>query len=215
MDYSYNYLFKKIRYLEGFAPAKEFLPVVISISVLGKEVSIPNVSISRTDSVEELKKVIERRLAENGNPVHSWTKNCAFILKNPLASEDDSSVVIVDTRLPIVQYGAQQGSELVVKGLILESDKPKTCFTANYTSGATTDYYSCKDCNINCKFLSEKKEKLKLILNIILKGVCSDCASVCHAGHKIVDYLKNHKPTWNCCYCVKKRKCKLPNKNSK
>lgn len=149
-----TFLFFVFRYLEGFAPAKEYLPVVINIKVLGKDTLIPNVSISRTDSVEEIKKVIERRLAETGNPVHSWTKNCTFILKNPLASEDDSSIVITDSKLPIVQYGAQQGSELVVKGgLTLESDKPKSCFTANYTSGATTDYFSCKDCNINCKLL--------------------------------------------------------------
>mmetsp|Transcript_133774 Transcript_133774/g.198926 ORF Transcript_133774/g.198926 Transcript_133774/m.198926 type:complete len:413 (+) Transcript_133774:32-1270(+) len=181
------------KYLEGFAPAKEFLPVVITIRVLGKDATIPNVSISRTDCIKDLKVVIERRLAETGNPVESWGKNCAFVLKNPFAGDD--ATVITDENLPIVQYGAQQGTELVVKGgLLLESDKPKVCFTATFKKGAMTNYYSCKDCNIN--------------------WVCSECAEVCHSGHKIVDYLKDHKPTWNCCYCVKKKKCKLPNKTT-
>ena len=94
--------------------------------------------------------MIERRLAEAGNPISSWSKNAVFVLKNPF-SED--AIVITDQNLPVVQYGAQQGSELVVKGgIVLESDKPKVCFTATYTKGATTDYFTCKDCNINCKF---------------------------------------------------------------
>merc|ERR1712137_1331694 len=89
------------KYLEGFAPAKEYLPVVITVRILGKDLSFPNVSGSRTDSVNDLKKTIERRLAETGNPVSGWGKNCVFVVKNPFEAEG-GGIVITDQNLPIV-----------------------------------------------------------------------------------------------------------------
>lgn len=188
------------KYMEGFAPTKQFLPVVVSVRLVDKDILLKNVTISRTDSLNDVKANIQRRLAENGNPLDDWGKNAIFILRAPFvnATEEshDEDIIIVDESRPLVQYNAQQGGEIIIKGSVkLESDKPKMCFTATYTPGAITDYFSCKDCNIN--------------------WVCKECAENCHKGHKIVEHYKQHKPTWNCCYCVKRKKCTIVNKTSK
>jgi hypothetical protein len=56
----------------------------------------------------------------------------------------------------------------------------------------TTDYYRCETCSLN--------------------WVCSDCSKCCHEGHQLSVYMLNHSPSWNCCYCYKKKSkthCKL------
>jgi len=181
-------------YMQNLVPAKEFLPVVISVIVQPKGTLLRNVTVSRTDALEDLRPVIERRLAELGDPISNWGASPVFSLSDPLSGGEE--VRVQDEKLPLVQYGAQQGSQLTITGgIVLTSEKPKTCFTATYKKGNTTNYYTCKDCNIN--------------------WVCEDCATECHKGHTIVDYLKQHTPTWNCCYCVKRKKCTLPNKSNK
>ena len=104
--------------------------------------------------------------------------------------------------IPILQYWKrippQQGSTILVRGgLVVESDKPKQCFSkSDFVAGESTmTYYTCKDCNVN--------------------WLCSACAEVCHADHEKVHYIKDHKPNWACCYCVKYKKCKLVVKKKK
>jgi len=189
-------------YMEGFMPAREFLPVVVNVVLEGREepLVVRNVTLARTDSVVELRTKVDRRLAEMGNPVHSWGKDIIFVLRLPFASAEDAGgqggfreeVIIIDEQRPIVQYNAIQGSDVVVRGgIVLESDKPKTCFSVTYTKGAAMDYYRCNDCKIN--------------------WVCKECVSGCHEGHSISEYIMGHKPSWNCCYCVKRKKCKIIN----
>ena|SRR3990167_6681536 len=67
--------------MEGFAPTKQFLPVVLSVRLLDKDILLKNVTVSRTDSLNDVKGNIQRRLAENGNPLDDWGKNAIFILR--------------------------------------------------------------------------------------------------------------------------------------
>jgi len=53
----------------------------------------------------------------------------------------------------------------------------------------TVDYYNCKDCGYN--------------------WICKSCAETCHRGHQVSTYILGHVPSWACCYCAKKGKCKL------
>jgi len=56
----------------------------------------------------------------------------------------------------------------------------------------TTDYYRCETCSLN--------------------WICSECSKCCHEGHQLSVYMMNHSPSWNCCYCYKKKSkthCKL------
>lgn len=193
-------------YMEGFMPTREFLPVVVNVTFESREepLVVRNVKLSRTDSVKDLRVLVERRLAEMGNPIHSWGSDLLFILRLPFAASPDDStqteyreeVVIMDELRPVVQYQAIQGSDIIVRGnILLQSDKPKACFTITYKKGAAVDYYRCNDCKIN--------------------WVCKECVSGCHAGHSISEYIMGHKPSWNCCYCVKRKKCKILNKTTR
>lgn len=75
----------------------------------------------------------------------------------------------------------------------------QVCFTLDYDkeAEATVDYFTCDTCRIN--------------------WVCEQCATSCHTdkGHTVRPYLKNHVPTFACCYCVKRRKCTIPNSKTR
>ncbi|KAL5481925.1 hypothetical protein EMCRGX_G022200 [Ephydatia muelleri] len=100
-----------------------------------------------------------------------------------------NQVVQPDCR-PVLQYSIKPGTEIRFKGkLVLQCDLPKMCFAATFENnkGQSVDYFTCKTCNYN--------------------WVCRPCSEVCHKGHDIVSHVMNHKPTWACCYCAKKKKC--------
>ena len=67
-------------YMQNLVPAKEFLPVVISVIVQPKGTLLRNVTVSRTDALEDLRPVIERRLAELGDPISNWGASPVFSL---------------------------------------------------------------------------------------------------------------------------------------
>lgn len=64
-------------------PTREFLPVVVNVTFESREepLVVRNVKLSRTDSVTDLRIQVERRLAEMGNPIHSWGSDLLFILR--------------------------------------------------------------------------------------------------------------------------------------
>merc|ERR1712000_723747 len=102
------------------------------------------VPISRTDSLLDVKGIIQRKLAEEGNPINEWGKSNMCTIRSPFSAEDPNGdnfdeIIILDENRPIVQYNVQPGSEIVITGALkLESDKPKMCFTATYKQGAIT-----------------------------------------------------------------------------
>lgn len=100
-----------------------------------------------------------------------------------------NQVVQPDCR-PVLQYSIKPGTEIRFKGkLVLQCDLPKMCFAATFeqNKSQSVDYFTCRTCKFN--------------------WVCRPCSEVCHKGHDIVSHVMNHKPTWACCYCPKKKKC--------
>ena len=94
-----------------------------------------------------------------------------------------------------------QNTKVVLKGKILfKSDAPLECLTLKYKKDDPEEtkynYYSCKACNVN--------------------WICEWCKEGCHSGHEVLPHILDHRPTWACCFCVKKGHCKIKNsKNSK
>ncbi|KAL6053334.1 RING-type domain-containing protein, variant 4 [Balamuthia mandrillaris] len=200
-------------YMKEHMPAPRFLPVTVSLVVPHKRVRFDNVVLKPTDALVDVKLLLVERLQQSGNPLTSFSPSARFVLRKPFlvggaaageregqsstssggSSSSESGVSheevpITDEMLPILQYGVEPGSEIVLVGdVLLESDKPKQCFTAVFQKdkGMVCDYYTCKDCNFN--------------------WICQACSEECHKGHSLVPYIKNHVPTWACCYCVKKR----------
>lgn len=94
--------------------------------------------------------------------------------------------------VPVLEYHIKPGTELRFKGnIVLEGDVPKLCFAATFVKGKgkSMDYYACQECNFN--------------------WVCRPCSEYCHKGHQLTAHVTNHKPTWACCYCPRKKTCGL------
>eukprot|EP01120_Amphizonella_sp_Union-15-10_P004310 TRINITY_DN1493_c0_g1_i4.p1 TRINITY_DN1493_c0_g1~~TRINITY_DN1493_c0_g1_i4.p1 ORF type:complete len:404 (+),score=63.82 TRINITY_DN1493_c0_g1_i4:75-1286(+) len=176
------------KYLSTCIPAPTFLPVMLSVRILSRNIHIKNVQIKPTDTIEDLKEVIKKHFLSLGDPLVGFGKNISFTVKGTL----DAGEISIGNRIPIVQYGLMMGSEIIVKGeLKLKSDQPKKCFKNLYepNKGLVMDYYACKDCKFN--------------------WICKPCAETCHKGHNISEYIMHHTPNWACCYCVKNGKCTI------
>jgi hypothetical protein len=158
-----------------------------------------------------------------GDPILSWDKaKLRFKLTGPLygpeavhdpenadmVEEESQSlsqqIIIMDWNQPFSKFNVAAGSTITILGesiVQFNSDKPLECMTLIYDKepAATFNYFSCKTCNTNC-ILS-----LSFDLDI---GICESCKEGCHAGHVMLPHLLNHRPTWACCYCMKKDLCK-------
>ena len=75
----------------------------------------------------------------------------------------------------------------------MKSDQPPECMTCTYSKEADTvyDYYRCNSCAIN--------------------WVCEACSNSCHKDCDKSVHMLQHRPTYACCYCVKKNKCQIRN----
>jgi len=111
-------------------------------------------------------------------------------------------VEVVDQTKSIKEIGiTMQNTKVVIEAEVrFESEKEVECMTCSFSKEdpAQTKYnfYSCKTCNIN--------------------WVCESCKKGCHDDHEVLPHLLDHRPTWACCYCVKKGKCLIKNaKNQK
>jgi hypothetical protein len=91
----------------------------------------------------------------------------------------------VDWTQPFSAFNVAAGSLITLLGdgiLSFLSDKPLECMTLQYD----------KDPAATFNYFS--------------------CKDGCHKGHVMLPHLMNHRPTWACCYCMKKDLCKIANK---
>lgn len=130
------------------------------------------------------------------------------VIKDKLDDNDDNDdkegdeIVIDDPLKPMHLYGVMPGATIYLKGhFVLKSDLFDTkCFAERFSKDSDEpehlDYFMCKTCGIN--------------------WICNVCARECHAGHDVSIHIKDHVPTWACCYCWKKCKtCKFNKKKKK
>lgn len=106
-----------------------------------------------------------------------------------------------DNLAPIATYKLAQGAILWISGgdIKFKSEKAPECMTLTYEKEGDEkyNYFSCKDCAIN--------------------WICEACKEHCHEklGHECLPHLHDHRPTFACCYCVKKGKCTIKNIKNK
>lgn len=109
-------------------PAPSFVPTTVTIIVPAKGVTLKGIRVKSTDSANDLKVVLEKKLKDAGHPVvslpesHTFTLRRPFDLKRGKAEEasllDSEEVPITDELIPLFQYNLTQGSELIVTGKI-------------------------------------------------------------------------------------------------
>ena len=64
---------------------------------------------------------------------------------------------VYDITVPLSKFNVAAGSTITISGgpIMFESNKPLECMTLKYTKEADTtyNYFSCKTCKYNCKFM--------------------------------------------------------------
>ncbi|PRP87127.1 NADPH:quinone reductase-like protein [Planoprotostelium fungivorum] len=170
-------------YLSSVAPAPNFLPIAISVSVAGRDIAIKKLIVKPTENSRDVYNKLEMKIAELGNPLTKPldAKKNFFLLRRGLAvegSEEAAGIQMKDEFLPLVQYNLRQGDHIELQGQIfLKNDAPEKCFSQTFKKdeGMRCDYFTCKDCKLN--------------------WICRRCSESCHSGHKVVDYIMNHPAT--------------------
>ncbi|XP_062516922.1 E3 ubiquitin-protein ligase TRIM38-like isoform X2 [Corticium candelabrum] len=201
------------RYLSEQLIAPSLIPVDVSMTLAGRDITFHIVKVTPTDSTVELRATLKSLLESRGEKVISIDE-VEFVLISPFAKErgvniqmwDDTMaekfegrediLLLVEGSRPILQHGMKPGSELCAVGqIVLESDLPKVCFATTFQKDVEqiVDYFMCKDCR--------------------LKWICKPCRDSCHKGHTTVMYIAGHVAKWACCYCPKNQKVLLVKKD--
>ncbi|XP_045216256.2 E3 ubiquitin-protein ligase trul-1-like [Mercenaria mercenaria] len=199
------------KYLSSHIPSLDVLPVKATVILASKNIQIPDIVFDPTDSLKQVRDNVESAMIKKHNPVHEWQQDVRMFLFGPFAKCSEcemekivndyltTGVLIQDVQVITegcmlgLQYAMKPGSVILIYGTVkLESDLPKKCFVEVFKKGDTSqrvDYFSCN----NCSF----------------KWICRSCMEVCHSGHDVVPYIMQHQPNWACCYCPKKKVCRI------
>ncbi|XP_005097450.1 uncharacterized protein LOC101855943 isoform X2 [Aplysia californica] len=195
------------KYLKDNVPSLEAVPVTVSVYIADKDVRVDGVVISPSDSLSVIKPIIEAHMRQRANDIQCWTDNGGIkllfgpLLKSKkynveeaarnLGQSDSIRPLQWDSKL-IFQHSMRPGSEIVLHKVFQSlSDLPKQCFADVYIPDTPQrcDYFICNKCNV--------------------KWICKSCIQSCHEGHSISPFAMNHCPTWACCYCPKKKLCRI------
>ena len=122
---------------------------------------------------------------------------------------------------------------LIVGAFQATSDQPQNCFVHGWSEGSVQDYFKCKSvAGWRCGLMRTTKTRIDFLFCFLScmfcvwcmvrntfwyhsgtdcqrNWLCSSCASTCHAGHTVVPFLTQHKPSFACCYCKKTKCCQL------
>eukprot|EP00826_Nyctotherus_ovalis_P035738 TRINITY_DN3094_c0_g2_i1.p1 TRINITY_DN3094_c0_g2~~TRINITY_DN3094_c0_g2_i1.p1 ORF type:complete len:205 (-),score=56.46 TRINITY_DN3094_c0_g2_i1:137-751(-) len=168
--------------------------VNVVIQMPSKNIRIESYSLRPYDTLKEVKIPVEKHLALQANSVVMWDSQICYEIRFP--NNSAPSFVITDEKKSVMELGIVAGSSIVLKTkAACIMDLPKPCITLNFKAEEKKayTYYSCANCS--------------------LKWICEPCAQICHKGHSLKEFLKNHIPQWACCYCLKKR-CIILNKSN-
>eukprot|EP00831_Metopus_contortus_P002834 TRINITY_DN11056_c0_g2_i1.p1 TRINITY_DN11056_c0_g2~~TRINITY_DN11056_c0_g2_i1.p1 ORF type:complete len:189 (+),score=30.87 TRINITY_DN11056_c0_g2_i1:65-631(+) len=157
---------------------------------------VHGIHVKPSDSLREARLAVDKFLLENGNPILKWGVDTQYCFIDPICQSKGKTLLLSEEMCHFSELKLYPNTIIEISGTIIcESDVPKPCITLNFRKeeNKAFNYFSCEECGIN--------------------WICEPCSKQCHRGHTLKEYLKNHIPTWACCYCSKKN-CQLPNKNN-
>jgi hypothetical protein len=225
------------QYLTTIDPSPRYLPLTVNVRLPSHNIYLKSILLKPTDTTEDLKSKVQERLTALDNPLHDFGSSPVFTLFPLFGDEGNDDIakgkekkkervkskekekekekeksstkqttdknshgIIIPNHIAIVlccHPPPPQNSTITISGdLVLTSDRPKVCFAmekSTFVKGESMcNYFMCTQCNLN--------------------WLCQSCATVCHDGHPIKEFLLNNKPSFACCYCKKSKKCKLEKK---
>eukprot|EP00457_Paulinella_chromatophora_P008617 gb/GEZN01008657.1/.p1 GENE.gb/GEZN01008657.1/~~gb/GEZN01008657.1/.p1 ORF type:complete len:447 (-),score=75.43 gb/GEZN01008657.1/:62-1354(-) len=175
-------------YMTRVFPSPYLLPLQCSINASQSAGMLLrcDTALQPTDKVEVIFKVLQEKFPD--------VIGFGADMKIGLTRTVGGAVEAVQQGSLISDLQIQAGAEFVISGEIkLQSKQLPKCLTADWTleTAQPHDYYQCKTCNLN--------------------WVCKACSEVCHRGHDVRVFMRSHKPSYACCYCMQKRKCIIEN----
>jgi hypothetical protein len=183
-------------YMSSIAPSPFLVPIPLTLRLANKKLFF-DVSLRSTTIIRDLRDLLKEKTSSVGNGIvdfgpDSWI---GIRRKGAVADADKDLERVVDERVTLHELKVDPGSDIVLCGAVrLAKDAAPVCFSVTYEPGAEVDYLHCKTCKLN--------------------WICAPCADACHSGHVLLPFRKAHKPSYACCYCVKKKLCKIQNKAS-
>lgn len=180
--------------MKQLMPSTYLLPIQATLTGVPDSTGRPlkcNLSLMPTDTVSMLPKKLQDKIED----VVGFGPGIRFEVRRvPGANLEELS-----SEALISELKCTNGVEFVLSGDVkLLSKAPLKCLTAKWSSEQKKlqDYFRCQTCSIN--------------------WVCKTCAEgPCHEGHEKRLFMKAHQPSYPCCYCAKKKKCKIENSKSK
>jgi len=206
-------------YMKKTGPSPFLLPVSVTIRLRGRP-QFWELKLNSTDRLGIVLDIVKKKFSDLGDEFDQWEFNdneddgneggddmkidndnkIQLGLLRPLADRDPEKPLDIITNMEqcLTELNVRQGTQIhVLTNFRLKSEAPRPCFTYNYQKEKQEkcDYYRCKTCGFN--------------------WVCQACSIQCHKGHELTPFMMGHVPSYACCYCVKKKKCKILNIKSK
>jgi hypothetical protein len=205
-------------YMKVKVPQPQFLNVTLNVVFDFKwnvhhGQKIENIQVKPFACVKDLMAIVEARCKAKGDAITDLAmERLTFKIVGPLAkAEDEESkeqlgamqqvILIKDVNQPWQSYKLAQNSTIYIGGgpIVFESDKPMECMSVGFKAEdqhVKYNYFSCKTCNTN--------------------WICETCRKGCHddKGHVTLPHIQQHRPTYACCYCMKRGLCQIKNKKN-
>eukprot|EP00483_Globobulimina_turgida_P001261 UN01263 len=181
-------------YMKKTGPSPFLLPVSVTIR-LKQRPPFWDLKLNMTDHIGVVLHIIKQKFFDLGDPIDRFEGNeIEFGLLRPFAERNEKKPleIIKNMEICLSELNIRHATQIhVLTNFVLKSEAPRPCFTYNYEKekNEKCDYYRCKTCKFN--------------------WVCAACMRQCHKGHELVAFMLNHVPSYACCYCVKKKKCKI------
>jgi len=71
---------------ESVIPEPTSLPIKVNVHLVGKMVEFRDVILKSYDSMNDIKRYVESKLEEKGNPIEEWGNDIEIIIRGPLAN---------------------------------------------------------------------------------------------------------------------------------
>jgi len=173
-----SYLLNTLKkHLDSIIPNPHMLDIACTIYLPQKNITLPNISIQPYKNVSTIKTTMENELKKQGHTIQ-FTDSPGVIVILPaekrmlyndkiinkgnesissdvyLSKIQDLGLETVSVNSPalITSYKINPYSTLVYVGEFkFQEEMPLECITHNYQPGTIVNYFSCENCNTNCK----------------------------------------------------------------
>ncbi|CAH1795929.1 unnamed protein product [Owenia fusiformis] len=158
------------KYLSEHVPDLAVLPVKVSLSLLSKGITLPDVQLQPFHSVEDIMEIFKSKMIDRGDKIVHLPDDARLISFGPFMDKgvfemekaarevvnhgehNQDILILPPDSMPLLQYGLKPGSVIALYGKVqCESDLQEQGFATTFQkdAGQKVDSFSCSDYEIN------------------------------------------------------------------